>query len=111
MSGSNIITGTLDLVILRILAGGAQHGYAVGRTIRERSEGVLAVEEGVLYPALHRLEERGLLRSKWRRSESNRRAKYYSLTPAGRRALSDELRRWREMTGAVAAVLRESEAT
>jgi len=74
MSGSNIIMGTLDLLILRIVAGRPLHGYAVGRAIREGSAGVLEVEEGVVYPALHRLEERGLLRSRWRSSEANRRA-------------------------------------
>lgn len=111
MSGSNIITGTLDLLVLRILAGGALHGYAVGRALREGSEGVLEVEEGVLYPALHRLEERGLIEGRWRRTEANRRAKFYELTPLGREALAESTRRWEAMSGAVAAILAGSADT
>jgi len=106
LSGSNIITGTLDLLVLRILSAGPLHGYAVGRAIRDGSQGVLEVEEGVLYPALHRLEERGLLEADWQKSENNRRAKFYALTAAGRRALEDETSRWQAQTGAVAAILR-----
>lgn len=105
MSGSNIITGTLDLLVLRILGGGPLHGYAVGRAIREGSEGILDVEEGVLYPALHRLEERGYLEACWRLSEANRRAKFYELTPAGREALDVATREWEAQAGAVAAIL------
>ena len=110
MSGSNIITGTLDLLVLRILARGPLHGYAVGRAIREGSAGVLDVEEGVLYPALHRLEERRLLKSRWKLSEAKRRAKFYELTRAGERALAAAVSEWDEVTGAVSAILR-GEAT
>lgn len=105
MSGSDLFTGTLDLLILRTLREDPLHGYAIGRWIRETSEGVLDVEEGALYPALHRLEAKGLLESEWGRTETNRRARFYRLTPHGRRALERMESRWREHAGAVSAVL------
>jgi transcriptional regulator len=105
MSGSNLFTGTLDLLILRGLAWGPLHGYAIGRWILESSGDVLQVEEGVLYPALHRLESKGWLKAEWGRTDTNRRAKFYDLTPAGRRALEGEVARWSEHAAAVAAVL------
>lgn len=111
MSGSNIITGTLDLLVLRILAGGPLHGYGVGRALRTGSAGVLEVEEGVLYPALHRLEERGLIEGRWRRTEANRRAKVYELTPVGREALAESTREWEAMSGAVTDILTGSADT
>ena len=101
MAGSNLYTGTLDLLILKAVCWGPRHGYAIGRWIRETTEDVLVVQEGVLYPALHRLERRGLLKEEWRRSETGRDAKYYTLTPAGRRELRDETSRWMEHTRAV----------
>lgn len=108
MSGSNLYTGTLDLLILRALRAEPQHGYGIGAWIRETSGDVLAVEEGVLYPALHRLQARGWLASHWGKSEANRRAKFYGLTEAGERALEAETARWSEHTDAVQAVLRAS---
>ncbi len=105
MTGSNIFTGTLDLLILQTLSGGPLHGYAIGRWIRERSEGVLDVEEGALYPALHRLEGRGWLSSEWGKTDTGRRAKFYRLTEAGEEALEEERRRWEAHSDAVAAVL------
>jgi len=105
MGGSDLFTGTLDLLILRTLEASAQHAYGVGRRLREGSEGVLEVAEGVLYPALHRLEERGLLAASWDRSETGRRAKYYALTTKGRRYLARELQQWRRLNGAVLDVL------
>ena len=105
MSGSDIYTGTLDLLILRTLEEGAKHGYAIGRWIRERSSGVLDVEEGALYPALHRLEKRGLLDSAWGRTETGRRAKSYRLTAGGRERLEEESGRWSAFSSAVASVL------
>jgi transcriptional regulator len=101
MAGSNLYTGTLDLLILKAVSWGPSHGYAIGRWIRETTKDVLVVQEGVLYPALHRLERRGLLKEEWRRSETGRDAKYYTLTPAGRRELRDETSRWVEHTRAV----------
>jgi PadR family transcriptional regulator PadR len=98
MSGSNLYTGTLDLLILKAVSWGPSHGYAIGRWIRETTEDVLVVQEGVLYPALHRLER---LKEDWRRTETGRDAKFYSLTAAGRRELRDEMSRWVEHTRAV----------
>ncbi len=105
MAGSNLFTGTLDLLILRALRGGSDHGYGIGAWIRETGGDVLSVEEGVLYPALHRLEARGWLKSQWGRSEANRRAKFYSLTASGRRALAEETARWTRHAKAVDTVL------
>lgn len=105
MAGSDLFTGTLDLLILRAVQHGPQHGYAIGRWIRDRSEGVLDVEEGALYPALHRLEGKHLLDAKWAKSETGRRAKFYRLAPKGVRALADESTRWRSFSDAVSAVL------
>ena len=109
MSGSDLFTGTLDLLILRTVESGAKHGYAVGRWIRERSSGVLDVEEGALYPALHRLEKRGLLHSKWGQTETGRRAKFYRLSALGRSRLEEEASRWSAYSNAVESVLRGAE--
>ena len=110
MSGSDIFTGTLDLLILRTVESGPKHGYAVGRWIRERSSGVLDVEEGALYPALHRLEKRGLLESQWGQTETGRRAKFYRLSARGRARLEEEASRWSAYSNAVEAVLRRAES-
>jgi PadR family transcriptional regulator PadR len=101
----DLMQGTLDLLILRTLTWAPMHGYAVARQIRERSRDVILVEEGALYPALHRLERRGWIRAEWGLSENNRRAKYYELTPAGREQLRRELATWARYTEAVARVL------
>jgi PadR family transcriptional regulator, regulatory protein PadR len=101
----DLLQGTLDLLIFKSLARGPMHGYGVAEWIHESSMDVLRVEEGALYPALHRLELRGLLSSEWGASENNRRAKYYALTAAGRRQLNEEMEYWRRMAGAVARVL------
>src|SRR5262249_33771357 len=95
----------LDLLILKAMSWGPRHGYSIGRWIRETTEDVLVVQEGVLYPALHRLERRGLLREEWRRSETGRDAKYYELTPAGRKQLREESQRGAEHTRAVKRAL------
>lgn len=105
MGGSNLYTGTLDLLILRSLRRGALHGYAIGKWLAEVSAGELQIEEGALYPALHRLERAGWLVADWGRTESNRQAKFYSLTDAGKRQLAGETRRWNTHADAVAAVL------
>ena len=101
----DLLQGTLDLLILKALARGPMHGYGVAQWIHESSQDVLRVEEGALYPALHRLELRGLLSAEWGTSENNRRAKYYALTATGRKQLSKETEYWRRMAGAVARVL------
>lgn len=105
MAGSDLFTGTLDLLILKALTWGPRHGYAIGRWIRETTSDVLVVQEGALYPALHRLERKGLLAEDWRESETGRQAKYYSLTPKGRAQLRAERRRWEQFSGAVAQAL------
>ena len=101
----DLLQGTLDLLILKALAKGSLHGYGVAEWIHESSQDVLHVEEGALYPALHRLELRGLLGSEWGTSDNNRRAKYYALTATGRKQLAQETEYWRRMSGAVARVL------
>src|SRR5438045_7869790 len=104
-SPGDLLQGTLDLLILKSLVRAPMHGYAVAEWIHASSEDVLRVEEGALYPALHRLELRGLLSSEWGVSDNNRRAKYYALTAAGRKQLAEETEHWRRMSGAVARVL------
>jgi len=101
----DLVQGTLDMLVLKSLGRGAKHGYAVAEWIQQTSDSVLRVEEGALYPALHRLELKGLLRSEWGTSENNRRAKYYSLTAAGRKHLAAETEHWGRMTAAIARVL------
>src|ERR1043165_7842348 len=95
-----LLQGTLDLLILKSLNRGARHGYDIVEHIQQTSEDVLRVEEGALYPALHRLELRGLLASEWGFSENNRRAKYYRLTARGRKYLKDESDQWTRLTAA-----------
>jgi transcriptional regulator len=101
----DLIPGTLDILILRALCSGALHGYAVAEWIHERSHDVLQVDEGALYPALHRLELKGLLSAEWGASDNNRRAKFYKLTAAGRKYLEAESQRWARLSAAVAFVL------
>ncbi|HEY2459804.1 MAG TPA: PadR family transcriptional regulator [Candidatus Acidoferrum sp.] len=101
----DLLQGTLDLLILKALANGAMHGYGVAEWIHDSSQDVLRVEEGALYPALHRLELRGLLSSEWGTSDNNRRAKFYALTKTGRKQLDQETEYWRRMSGAVARIL------
>ena len=102
---ADLLQGTLDLLILQTLRREAMHGYAIAERILDISDEVLQVEEGALYPALHRLELRGLLASEWGVSDNNRRAKYYRLTAAGRRQLAAETEHWGRMTSAVARIL------
>ncbi len=104
----DLVQGTLDMLVLKALERGAMHGYGVAEWIHESSADVLRVEEGALYPALHRLELKGLLRSEWGTSENNRRAKYYSLTAAGRKYLAAEKEHWSRMTSAIARVLQRA---
>ena len=100
--------GTLDLLILRTLALEAQHGWAISERIQQISSDVLQIQQGSLYPALHRLERRGWIKAKWGTSENNRRAKYYELTKTGRRQLEVEKTAWEKLTVAVAQVLETS---
>ena len=100
-----LLQGTLDLLVLRTLGWGPMHGYTVARLIKERSSNVFLVEEGALYPALHRLERKGWIESEWGLSENNRKAKFYQLTVRGRAALRSELAEWTRYTKAVAGVL------
>jgi transcriptional regulator len=100
-----LMQGTLDMLALKALSRGPKHGYAVAEWIHQASDDVLRVEEGALYPALHRLELRGWLSSEWGASENNRRAKYYALTSAGRKQLAAESAEWRRMAGAIARVM------
>jgi transcriptional regulator len=101
-----LLQGTLGLVVLKALLGGELHGYGIARWIEETTADVLRVEEGSLYPALRRLEDRGLIASQWGLSENNRRARYYELTADGKRHLRGEAARWLEFAGAVTQVLR-----
>ena len=103
---SDLLQGTLDMLILKALARGPLHGYGVSEWIAASSGDALRVEEGALYPALHRLELKGWLGSEWGVSENNRRAKYYRLLPAGRKALSAEAGRWNRLSSAIARVMR-----
>nr|AYM52786.1 transcriptional regulator PadR family [Simulacricoccus ruber] len=100
-----LLQGTLDVLILKSLSWGPRHGYAVADSIRERSGEALRIEEGALYPALHRLEKRGLLAAEWGVSENNRRAKFYALTPLGRAQLRAETQQWVAYAAAVSRVL------
>ena len=100
------LPGTLDMLILKALSADSRHGYAIAQFVQQASSDVLRVEEGALYPALHRLELRGFLRSEWGTSDNNRRAKYYRLTPAGRRQLEREAADWERVSTAVTRVMR-----
>jgi transcriptional regulator len=103
---ADLLQGTLELLVLRALAGrGSRHGYAIADWIHDASAEALSIEEGALYPALHRMEVRGLLRSEWRRSENNRRAKFYGLTAQGRRRLKETTESWRRTSTAINRVL------
>jgi transcriptional regulator len=103
---NDLLQGTLDLLILRTLRGGPMHGYGIAGHIQQISDDALRVEEGSLYPALHRIQQLGWIRSEWKISETNRRARFYSLTAAGRKQLLEEERNWERLTAAVAKVLR-----
>lgn len=105
MRPQDLLQGTLDLLILKILALEPLNGWAVGQRLKQVSDEVLQVSDGSLYPALHKLERAGLVAAEWRASANNRRAKYYSLTAAGRRQLAHERAEWTRLSGAVAHVV------
>jgi PadR family transcriptional regulator PadR len=102
---SDLVQGTLDLLILKTVAPEPRHGWGIAQRIRQVSGEVLQVNQGALYPALHRLEQNGWIRAKWGESDNNRRAKYYSLTPAGRRYLEQEEANWKRLSVAIGLVL------
>jgi PadR family transcriptional regulator PadR len=106
----SLVQGTLDLLILKILALEPLHGWAIGLRLRQISGDVLQVSDGSLYPALHKLEQEGWIAADWRPSENNRRAKFYALTPPGRRRLRQEAANWDRLAGAITLVVRLAEA-
>jgi len=102
----DVLQGTLDMLILRVLVRGAMHGYGIGQRIEQVSGEALRVEEGSLYPALHRMEQERWIRSRWGVSENNRRARFYELMPRGKRQLEIEDENWNRLTAAVRQVMR-----
>jgi transcriptional regulator len=106
----DLLRGTLDLLVLRTLSAGPLHGYAIAAAIKQRTDDAILVEEGALYPALHRLESRRWVAADWGYSDNNRKARYYGLTPAGRRQLRTQTSLWQRYVDAVAKVLASEEA-
>ncbi len=102
---TDLVQGTVDLLILKIVALEPMHGWAIAQRIRQMSSDVLRVGQSALYPALHKLEKQGWVKSEWKISETNRRAKYYSLTPAGRKALAEEAANWERLSTAISAIV------
>ncbi len=105
-----LLQGTLDMLILQTLQWGSQHGYGIANAIRAHSGELLRIETGSLYPALHRLEKQGWLKSEWKVTESSQRAKYYQLTAAGKKQLAAERSRWEQLVGAIGGVLNPVES-
>jgi transcriptional regulator len=105
---SDLLQGTLDLLILRILAAGDMHGWGISQRLQQISQDVLQVNQGSLYPALYRLEQQGWIAASWGDSENNRRAKFYSLTRTGRKQLAEETANWERITAAVARILQHA---
>ena len=103
---TDLVQGTLDLLILKVLALEPMHGWAIAHRIRQMSSDVLRVGQSALYPALHKLERQGWIKSQWKTSETNRRAKYYSLTRAGRKAVADEAAQWERLSAAISRIVR-----
>ena len=102
---AELLQGTLDMLVLKVLRNDSQHGYGIVRQIQTTSKDLLTVEEGSLYPALHRMERKGWIKSKWGLSESNRRAKYYRLTPSGRKQVQLAAEKWELLVEAVSGVM------
>jgi PadR family transcriptional regulator PadR len=107
---ADLLQGTLDMLILRTLQWGPQHGHGIGQAIRHSSADLLQIERGSLYPALHRMEEQGLISAEWKAAELNRRAKYYRLSAAGRKQLTAEKSKWDLLVKAIGRVMRPSKA-
>ena len=110
MAGSDLFTGTLEILILKALSWGPSHGYAIGRWIRESTKDALVIQEGALYPALHRLERKALVAEEWGETDTGREAKFYSLTATGRKQLLAESLRWNQFSRAVTHALALSRA-
>ena len=108
-SKAEFLKGTLDMLVLKVVALGPIHGYAISQRIQQISKDFFQVQQGSLYPALHRLEDRGWLQAEWKPTGTGREAKFYSLTRKGRRQLEQELRNWEQLTGAVGLILRTAE--
>jgi PadR family transcriptional regulator len=106
---TEFLKGTLDMLILKVVALGPIHGYAISQRIQQISRELFQVQQGSLYPALHRLEDRGWLRAEWRQTETGREAKFYALTQKGRKQLEAEVRNWEQVSAAVALILRTAE--
>lgn len=106
---ADLLQGTLDMLILRVAAAGPIHGYAIAQRLQQISKDVLQVQQGSLYPALYRLEERGWLKAQWSNSETGREAKFYSLTAGGRKQLAVEREQWERIAHAIALILRTAE--
>ena len=107
---SDLVQGTLDMLILKILALEALNGWAISQRLKQISSDVLGVSDGSLYPALHKLERRGWIRAQWKASENNRRARFYSLTPVGRKQLEKETANWNRVSAAISGVVKLKEA-
>jgi PadR family transcriptional regulator PadR len=105
---TDLVQGTLNLLILNVIASGPMHGWAIAQRIKQMSQDVLQVGQGSLYPALHKLEQQGWIEAEWGESENNRRAKYYSLTRAGRKAMAQETAQWERLSAAISLVVREA---
>lgn len=108
-SKADLLQGTLDLLVLRVVSKGPLHGYAIAQQIRRVSNEVLQIQQGSLYPALHKLEKKRWLKAEWRATETGREAKFYSLTSSGRRQLEAEREQWSRLSEAVGLVLREAD--
>ncbi len=106
---SEFLKGTLDMLILKVVALGPIHGYAIAQRIQQISRDFFQLQQGSLYPALHRLEDRGWLKGEWKATETGREAKFYALTPKGRKQLEAEVKNWEQLTDAVALILRIAE--
>jgi len=107
---SDLVQGTLDMLLLKILALEPMNGWAISQRLKQISSDVLGVSDGSLYPALHKLEHRGWIRSQWKSSENNRRAKFYSLTPLGRKHLEKETANWNRVSSAISGIVKLKEA-
>jgi PadR family transcriptional regulator, regulatory protein PadR len=105
---TDLVQGTLDLLILNVIANGPMHGWAIAQRIKQISDDVLQVGQGSLYPALHKLEQQGWIEAEWGESDNNRRAKYYSITRAGRKAMAHETAQWERLSAAISLVVRQA---